>query len=121
MEYFSFCFIALVMSIWAGLPELNGDPIIHQPVLWRAVDVPITSGHNSYNLVVEFKSPCAIFTEDLIHADLLMETRMRCEDLYEEYFLSELEIMCPSGSFDIATSEHNRQKRFLFNLIFKRF
>jgi len=61
-----------------------------------------------------FKSPCEVITEDIVHPDLLKQTRKQCDEMYEEYFLSEIENMCPRGSFNIVQS---RKKRFVFSLL----
>jgi len=95
-----------------------GDGIINQPVLWRAVETPVTSGHNDYNVIVQFKSPCEVFTAAIIHPDLLDSAKEECNEMYMEYFISEMESMCPSGSFAMT---ERRVKRFVVSLLLATF
>jgi hypothetical protein len=88
--------------------------ISNQPVLWRSANVPITSGHNEFHLLIKFRNPCEILTNETVHVDLLSVAKQRCEELYEEYFIKELEEMCPTGSY---TEVHSRQRRFIFSLL----
>jgi len=85
-----------------------------QPVIWRASQTPVTQGHNQYHLMIKFESPCNIFTTDNIHEHLLKEAKSKCEELYEEYFLRNVEEMCPRGTF---TEVEVRKKRELFTLL----
>jgi hypothetical protein len=64
---------------------------------------------------MKFKSPCEVFTNETIHQSFLDEamTIRRCKKMYEEYFIQELEQMCPTGHF---TQLGSRQKRFVISL-----
>jgi hypothetical protein len=81
-----------------------------QPVLWSRTKVPVAKGYNQVALLIKFVSPCAVFTEELIHPDLLPMAKARCEEIYERLFTSQLEKMCPSQPL---TSVHNISKRFV--------
>ncbi|CAG7784724.1 unnamed protein product [Allacma fusca] len=76
-------------------------------VLWRKSPLPVTTGYNSVNLLISFVSPCELISSGGPNTPLLATARAKCEKLYNEYFLKELEKMCVRKEW----SEIQRKKR----------
>jgi hypothetical protein len=86
-----------------------------QPVLWRPSKVPVTTGHNRVHLRVILINPCEILTSEVLHMDVAKMARDRCDEMYSQLFLDEIEKLCPleHDRRDILS----RHKRFLFTLL----
>ena len=99
---------------------VSGVTTISNPVIWRPSSTPITSGHNEFHLLLEFKSPCEILTNATVHKDFLKTARDHCDQMYDEYFLQEIKKMCPKKSFtEVQTKLPNqvlyRSKRLIIS------
>jgi hypothetical protein len=84
--------------------------VSNQPILWRPSSTPVTSGHNEFHLIVKFKSPCDVITNETVHQDLMEEALSCGKKMYDEYFIQELQQMCPTGHFTLV---ERRKKRFV--------
>jgi len=108
----------VLLIVLAGLligDYVNGiNTINHEPVLWRPTTTPVTSGHNDVHVLIKLQTPCDILNTETVHHDLLPEMKKKCEEIYGKYFLSEVEKMCPRGSFIEVDA---RQKRFVFSSV----
>jgi len=69
-------------------------------------------------IIVQFKSPCEVFTAAIIHPDLLRSAKEKLNEMHIRYFISEMESMCPSGSFDMT---ERRIKRFVVSVLLATF
>jgi hypothetical protein len=65
-------------------------------------------------LRIQLVNPCDILTKEVLHADIASNARERCKKMYKEYFLNEIEKMCPTGSHDHTLI---KQKRFVISLL----
>ncbi|OXA48994.1 Copia protein [Folsomia candida] len=87
--------------------------VTHQnaiPLLWKKSPIPVTTGYNQVHLLVKFMNPCEILTQDLLHKDLSAYATEKCNKIYDEMFLDELEKMCPKRKFsDHINSRHTRE------------
>ena len=110
----------MMMCIFMMTGTVSAITTISNPVIWRPSSTPITSGHNDFHLLLEFKSPCEILTNATVHKDFLKTARHHCDQMYEEYFLQEIRKMCPKKSFtEVQTKLPNqvlyRSKRFIIS------
>jgi len=80
-----------------------------QPVLWRPSDVPVMSGHYEVHLIVKFGNPCELLTNGTLHVDVLPWAKKKCEEIYQDLFLSEIQTMC--GRRDVIELNHNLRRR----------
>jgi len=80
-------------------------------VMWRPIDLPVVTGYNNVHLIVKLENPCTIFN-GTVHPDLRADFYGRCLEMYDTYFLKELQEFCPSRSF----SDHRTSKRFAASL-----
>ncbi|CAL8133051.1 unnamed protein product [Orchesella dallaii] len=81
------------------------------PLLWRRGTTPVTSGHYQVNLLVKFVSPCSMLRNGTVHQDLTDVAFNKCEEIYNELFLDEQEIMCPKSNWSVVL---DRQRRAIF-------
>jgi hypothetical protein len=82
-----------------------------QPVLWRGSKTPIISGYEKVNLRIHLISPCSLITDEVVHTDVLDTTIDMCNQMYTNYFTSEMQKMCPT--FENNHLPGRRQKRFV--------
>jgi len=80
-----------VFTTAAGLAIQNSHP-----VLWRGSRTPVVSGYEKVKLSIELISPCSLLTEEIIHTDMLYETKQLCDSMYQKYFLEEMGNICPT-------------------------
>ncbi|CAG7731369.1 unnamed protein product, partial [Allacma fusca] len=88
----------------------------HQ-VIWRKSKTPITIGHYQVNLKVNFVNPCDILKKTVVHSDLLPSAQAKCNELYQELFISELEKMCQRKEWTEITLRKKRVVDLIIGLI----
>jgi hypothetical protein len=72
----------------------------HQvPVLWRKSPIPVTTGQSQVYLLINLVNPCEILTSDIAHHDLAANAREKCNKIYTEMFVNEVENLCPKKTF----------------------
>jgi len=82
------------------------------PVLWRGSKTPITTGSQRVFLRIKLKNPCELLTSDILHTDVTKLAQIRCNEMYKEHFLNEMQAMCPiDHGYEMF---HSRAKRFIF-------
>ncbi|CAG7784894.1 unnamed protein product, partial [Allacma fusca] len=91
------------------------------PLLWRKSPIPVITGYHQVNLMVSFLSPCELISTASIHTSLTPEAMKRCNRIYQDMFLGELQKMCPRKKWtEVLQGETNqaldRNKRFLVTL-----
>lgn len=91
-------------------------------VLWRPSKGYITTGHQMVILRIKMVSPCIILKSEIVHGDLTGEAILKCDDMYEQLFLNELEKMCPVKKQQDITLRpfgqvKHRGKRFISLLV----
>ncbi|OXA44959.1 Copia protein [Folsomia candida] len=66
------------------------------PILWRQSSTPVVAGSNQVFLRVRLVNPCPIFlSQAVLYINGTDEALQRCNDMYHEYVIHELEAMCP--------------------------
>lgn len=96
----------LLMCITQVCGVNHQNPI---PLLWNKSNIHITTRYNQLHLLVKFINPCEILTKDVVHKDLIEYAIEKCNTIYNETFLDELEKMCPKRKFSHHLS--TRQSR----------
>src|SRR5271156_214387 len=76
-----------------------------QPVLWRQSDTQVTTGHYEVHLLIKFVSPCELLTNETVHHDVLPMALKRCEEIYESFFMEEMEKMCFARNYTEVTMQ----------------
>ncbi|XP_035713879.1 uncharacterized protein LOC118438167 [Folsomia candida] len=107
----NFSLMSLLTILLMFITQVCG--VTHQnaiPLLWKKSPIPVTTGYNQVHLLVKFMNPCEILTQDLFHKDLSAYATEKCNKIYDEMFLDELEKMCPKRKFsDHINSRHTRE------------
>ncbi|CAL8127619.1 unnamed protein product [Orchesella dallaii] len=93
--------------------KAKGEGTNSVPLLWRRGTTLVTSGHYHANLLVKFVSPCSMLRNGTVHQDLTDVVYNKCEEIYNELFLDEIEIMCPKSYWSDFL---DRQRRAIFGL-----
>jgi hypothetical protein len=88
----------LIMTPVQAITMLNS-----QPVLWRGSKIPVISGYEKLNMRIELVSPCTLLTKEVVHGDLLDEARKLCDEIYNDYFIKEMEKMCPVNQLHVLS------------------
>ncbi|CAL8145069.1 unnamed protein product [Orchesella dallaii] len=103
-----------ILSLFSTASSLTTQNSI--PVLRKRSQTPIASGYLQAKLMVKFLNPCTMLNEVNIHADLVDKAIFRCNNMYKENFVTEVENVCPSRQWT-EVFLHHRQKRFIPLLI----
>jgi hypothetical protein len=82
------------------------------PVLWRGSKTPVISGYEKLYMRINLINPCTLITSDVVHTDSVEEAKRICNEMYHNYFISELEKMCPRFQENFEASK-KRNKRFV--------
>ncbi|CAL8095938.1 unnamed protein product [Orchesella dallaii] len=106
---------ARTMMLLAFLGTIQSGIAVHMqnsiPVLWKKGETPIASGYLQVSLNIKFLNPCSLLTEEIIHADLLKEAIEKCNEMYEDCFVTEIGEICPKKQWTEVLL--HRKKRFL--------
>ena len=102
--------------------QKRSENLNQQLVLWRPSPTPITTGHQIAFIRVKMISPCIAMTSDTIHKDLTAESLLRCNEMYHQLFLNELEKFCPTERHPELILKQfkelsERKKRFISALV----
>lgn len=79
------------------------------PVVWHKTEIPVTNGDYLVQIHLIIKSPCELLTNETVHSGLLNATKIRCDELFDQYIMRNLETLCPKSTF---THLVGREKRF---------
>lgn len=66
-----------------------------QPLLWRKNPTPITNGYDRVYLRIKLNNPCELLTPEVLHTDITKMAQIKCNQMYNEHFIHEMEQMCP--------------------------
>ena len=64
------------------------------PLIWHKETQPVIDGMESVTTVINYDSPCKLFTDILIDHDATSELKQWCEDEYKNSFITPLNSFC---------------------------
>jgi hypothetical protein len=85
------------------------------PIIWVKLKNPVVRGVETITTVIDYESPCKIFSELMINEKSSNELRDWCESEFKSNFIEPLSQFCTNvGSKDSPKFGLMREKRFIF-------
>jgi len=99
--------LTVLMTVPSSLSSLTAA----NSVIWRPTNTPVIDGYTNVHVFIKLETPCIVFN-GTVHPELQNIFYSRCEEMYNTYFLEEIQKLCSLKTL----SQHDIQKRLAITM-----